>query len=589
MRHRVFLSFLLVSIVCTVAGPLISQSLDGITRLTVNQLGTEANDNSSQAVLGPNGKFVALQSSASNLVPGDSNNAPDIFLRNLETGAFTRVSMSPSGADANDGSFAPFISATTPNGFGALVFASDASNLVRPASMVPDTNGVRDIFFALPGRGRLGRVTLGMGPSPADGASNDPSVAVAADPNRIFVAYSSAAANLVTGDSNGERDVFLTTIVNSEGEDEPLINGYTTILVSKPAEGAVVTDGPSTKPQISGDGRFIVFESAATNLVSGFSSSERQIYLYEVASGEVTPITRGFDGAPGNGSSRNPSISYSGSFIVFLSRATNLIDDGIVPSGDALQIVRFNTRSKVFDRVNVSATGEAGNGQSGSLMDSQITPDGRLVVFTDTASNLVQNDTNGVSDVFVKDMEGGSVTRVSVSASSVEGNGASVLPFLSRAAFSSRSASILFASNASNLVAGDQAEQRDVFLSQYTAPRPTLKSNTRIEAPPDVVITDDDVKVTTPLYTFPTVVPRRLAAAKTRSKIRYQVEAFREGMTGRAADRRRVISRRNQITIKNLKPGVYATRFRVLTLRNDTVVRRTPFSPAQRVSEEPQA
>ena len=164
--------------------------------VSVDSAGTQGNEDSGGPSLSADGRLVTFASSATNLVPGDTNGAKDIFVRALDTGEMVRVSADSAGTQGNDSSFSPSLSAD-----GQLVaFASDASNLVAG-----DTNGAEDIFVHNLATGQTARVSVDSAGIQGNGASFFP--VISADGRSVT--FASTATNLVPGDTNGAEDIFV--------------------------------------------------------------------------------------------------------------------------------------------------------------------------------------------------------------------------------------------------------------------------------------------------------------------------------------------------------------------------------------------
>ncbi|MBI5869949.1 MAG: PD40 domain-containing protein [Actinobacteria bacterium] len=223
-------------------------------------------------------------------------------------------------------------------------------------------------------------------------------------------------------------------------------------------------DAASTNPDISADGRFVVFKSDATNLVVGSTNGARTIYIRDTQTGVTTRVSSDSAGINGNKDSDNPAISADGRFVAFDSIATNLVpgDTGsqcVSTSGTNINcpdVFIKNLETGETRLVSVAAGGEPGNRES---QQPAISADGRFVAFRSAATNLVQGDTNGKADVFLKDMQTGKVTRVSVGAEGSEGNEDSEQP-----AISADGRYIAFHSLSESLVADDTNSKMDVYL-----------------------------------------------------------------------------------------------------------------------------
>jgi Tol biopolymer transport system component len=289
--------------------------------------------------------------------------------------ATTRVSVATGGAQANGQSGGSTIST---NG-RYVAFASDATNLVAG-----DTNDAQDVFVHDGVSGATTRVSVATRGTQANNSSFGPA-AISADGR--YVAFSSAATNLVAGATGG---VFVRDRVAG-----------TTTLVSESTGGAKAS---GAEPAISADGRYVAFSSSATNLVAGDTIGG--VFVRDRVKGTTTRVSVSTQGAQASGA--EPAISADGRYVAFSSSATNLVAGDTNRTGDVF----------VRDRVSGTTTraSVATNGTQGNLTSAQpaISANGRYVAFGSIASNLVADDTNGIVDVFVRDRVKGTTTRVSV-------------------------------------------------------------------------------------------------------------------------------------------------------------------------------
>lgn len=363
------------------------------TRVSVARNGIQANDNCVQSSISATGRYITFASGSRTLVWGDTNGSADIFVHDQETGHTTRVSVASNGDQANNNSYLSSISAT-----GRFVaFSSDAWNLVSG-----DTNGWADIFVHDRQTGQTSRVSIASDGNQAESVSNEPSISATGR----YVAFFSEAANLVSGDTNGYSDVFV--------HDRE--TGLTT-RVSVASDGSQ-GDFPSEEPSISATGRFVAFFSEATNLVSGDTNNTRDIFVHDRQTGETSRISVASDGAQAiGGGSDSPSISATGRFITFTSVASNLVSGD---TNDELDVFVHDRESGETTRVSIASNGTQANGGSSS---SSISATGRYVTFASGASNLVSGDSNGLVDIFVHDRQTGETTRVSIASNGTQSNG----------------------------------------------------------------------------------------------------------------------------------------------------------------------
>ena len=354
-------------------------------RVSVGPGGQQANGFSGSPAISADGRFVAFSSSATNLVPGGTNNAGDVFVRDRVAQVTRRVSVSPGGQQGNNLSFSPAISAD-----GRFVaFVSFASNLVAG-----DTNHTYDVFV----RDRRARVTrrVSVGPGGQQANSHSSDAAISADGR--FVAFRSSASNLVAGDTISSPDVFV--------RDRML---QVTRRISVGTGGQQANDD-SFLPEISAHGRFVAFASYATNLVGGDTNGTYDVFVRDRRAQVTRRVSVGPGSQQANSHSSAPAISADGRFVTFVSSASNLVAGDT--NGTADVFVR-DRRAQVTRRVSVGPGGQQANGESGSFRPA-ISAHGRFVTFTSSASNLVAGDTNGTDDVFVRDRRAQVTRRMSV-------------------------------------------------------------------------------------------------------------------------------------------------------------------------------
>ena len=402
---------------------------DGVAveRLSQTAGGVEGDGASDDAALSGDGRFAVFESDAANLVAGDANASRDVFLRDRVTGEVTRVSLGPAGAEADDNSTDPSIS----DDGQVIAFASWATNLVAG-----DTNRSRDVFVHDRGTGRTTRVNVG--PMGAQSASSADRPSLSGDGR--FVTFRSSAPDLVAGDANRRADVFV--------HDRQ--TGVTSRVSVDSAGGEA--DGNSDYPAISDDGRYVTFASRATNLVAGDANGRDDVFLHDRDTGQTVRVSLGAGGAEADGSSPVSRISGDGRFVVFQSSATNLVAGDTNGQQDVF----------VFDRVSGETTrlttGLSGAESDGSSFGPSVSDDGRYVAFQSRATNLVAGDTNAEIDVFRHDRQTGGTVRVNVAADGAQADDRPLNPRLS-----DDGRTVVFSSDATNHLPGDGNGVRDVF------------------------------------------------------------------------------------------------------------------------------
>ncbi|QQR93355.1 PD40 domain-containing protein [bacterium] len=273
---------------------------DSIERVSVSGTGVEGNHVSYQPSISADGRFVTFTSRADNLVSGDTNARDDIFVYDQNTDTVERVSVSSSGVQGNIDSYEPSISAD-----GRFVtFTSDANNLVPG-----DANVTEDIFVYDRDTDTVERVSVSSSGVQGNDGSYEPSIST----NGRFVTFTSAANNLVPGDTNSMADVFVY--------DRDTDNIERVSVSGTGVEG----NDYSYVPSISTDGRFVTFTSDANNLVPGDANVTEDIFVYDRDTDTVERVSVSSSGVEGNNFSGFSSISADGRFVTFTSDANNLV------------------------------------------------------------------------------------------------------------------------------------------------------------------------------------------------------------------------------------------------------------------------
>ena len=399
-----------------------------IERVSVGSDNLQANEASSAPSISADGRFVAFQSLASNLVAGDTNDAYDVFVFDRQTDAVQRVSPASDGSNANGASSRPSISAD-----GRYVaFSSEASNLIAE-----DTNGESDIFVYDRQSDTTERVSQAWDGSEAD----DRSLWASVTADGRYVAYYSYASNLVPDDTNGSADVFVFDR-QTQGIER----------VSVASDGSQADDG-SFWLAISADGRFVTFDSLATNLVEDDTNDTYDVFVFDRESDAIERVSVAGDGSEANFPSYGPSISADGQYVAFHSYASNLVPDDTNMWQD---VFVYDRQGDTIERVSLALDGSEANNHS---LWASVSADGRHVAFESRASNLVPSDVNARTDIFVHDWQLDTVDAVSLASYGPQGNDDSDHP-----AISADGRYVAFSSRASNLVPDDNNDEYDVFI-----------------------------------------------------------------------------------------------------------------------------
>lgn len=353
-----------------------------LTRVSVNNSGTPGNKPSFSASISSDGRYVAFTSRATNLVDGDTNDKQDIFVRDRKDGTTVRISISNFGEQADQDCHEAVISADG----RILAFSSAASTLDEN-----DNNRSADIFICDREAKFVRRITRSAEGFEADHGSGEPAISA----NGRFIAFYSHATNITNIDTNGAPDIYLFDTLNG-----------TTELISV-ASNRMIGNRDSRRPQVSAEGRYVVFESWATNLVSEDKNEGPDIFLRDRESKTTICVSADADGKPGNDDSRDPQISDDGNFVVFTSFASNLVAGDTNTKPD---VFLYDRKTRKTERVNLTKKGEQAAGRSG---EGTLSGDGRWVAFASKASNLVEYDTNESLDIFVIDRTTKKILRIS--------------------------------------------------------------------------------------------------------------------------------------------------------------------------------
>ncbi|HZW09901.1 MAG TPA: hypothetical protein VFF69_08350 [Phycisphaerales bacterium] len=401
----------------------------GTQRVSVGPGRTQSNGHSWQASVSGNGRCIAFESLASNLVPDDTNGVQDVFVHDRWTGSTLRASIAADGAGGNGESARPSIS----HDGRYVAFASAATNLVAG-----DTNGVIDVFV----HDLATRATLRVSVSSGGGEGNGRSIHPFISADGGAVVFHSEATNLAP-DGNPQWDVFL----------HELSTGITA-LASLRTDGGWGNDW-SEHASISGDGRLVAYHSDADNLVDADTNRVEDVFVYDRATGVTSRISVSSAGEQANGLCVFPNAAAGGRFVVFESEASNLVagdDNGV------RDIFVRDLDSSATLRVSVSSDGTEADQD---CYTPAISRDGRYVVFASASGSLAPDDTNGLPDAFVHDLHTGATELVSRALGGMQGNGVSNFTTISASG-----AHVAFQSSARNLVGGDTNAAFDIFVHE---------------------------------------------------------------------------------------------------------------------------
>lgn len=410
------------------------QSAGDTIRVSTSSGGGQANGSSVIESVSADGRFLVFQSNANNLIPGISGS--QVYIKNLETGELKLGSSSSNGIQGNSASSGSSISG---NG-QFLAFRSNASNLI------PGVSGSQIYVKNL----HTGELMLGSASDDGSAVTSDAGY-LSADGR--YLAFQSTANNVIPGVSGDQ--VYIKDILTGS-----------VVLGSSNRSGQSGT-GTSNGSSLSANGRFLSFQSNSSNLISGVSGW--QVYVKDLFTGELTLGSSSTSGAQGNASSYEASISADGKYLAFQSNASNLIPgmggeqvyvknlitgelrlasstedwqngsnngsadisisaDGryvsfqsnstnLVSGVSGWQVYRKDMQTGELELVSRSREGEAdlNNGDMSNIQTPLISADGRSVYFGTASNNLVEGDTNGASgyDVFIRDLSKAGIDELS--------------------------------------------------------------------------------------------------------------------------------------------------------------------------------
>lgn len=392
-------------------------TLTPVSATSSNVLG---NGNSDLPSVNGDATFVAFASDALNL-SSVAYGQKMIYLKNLTTGAITPISSTSSSDSANSNSDHPLI--VTHDG-ASVIFQSYADNLVTG-----DRNGDSDIFLKDTKTGALKLLS-----SVGGVAGNLGSLNPALSGNGQKLVFQSRASNLATNYLNGASDIFVAD----------LQSGALSLVSQSP-----LGNGDSVSPAINGDGTKVAFASDANNLVANDKNNSRDVFLKDLQSGAIKLISADANGSVANQFSDNPSISTDGTKIAFRSYATSLTNTG--SSGYSNIFLKDFASNKML----LVSNGLNGQEVNGNSWNPVLSPDGKTLAFVSEASNLVKDDTNAAADIFVYQLEKGTLARIGDNTST----GDSLAP-----AFSGDSAKIAFTRWKSNAKT-DPSNFSNVYLT----------------------------------------------------------------------------------------------------------------------------
>jgi Tol biopolymer transport system component len=429
-------------------------ALRPIERASVSSQGVQANGVSQLLPLGATifggaqDRYVVFTSNASNLVPGVPGGG--VYLRDRWGQVTELISVDPAGR--------PFAFATHPSiSANGRYVAFAAPNQRRTAIFVRDRAARRTILVD------------------AGGDANAMFPAISA--NGLWITFVSASSTLTPGDTNGVEDVFVYERTSTRLQ-----------RVSVASDGSQA-DGPSSVAAISASGRYVVFESLASNLSAGDSNGRLDVFLRDMHTAQTVRITVAADGSQLPEGGHSPAISGDGRWVAFVSESAGVVGDDTNGVADVFVWDREAGELRCISR---ALDGMPGNEASDGVA---IARNGSHMAFGSLASNLVPGDTNRAADVFVYDWAERRLMRASVSASGAEADAFCTCP-----ALSADGQYVAFKSPAAALVAEDTNAMIDVFVAPTNS---NIKGNPALRLVTPPLVADHNANDNFPLTPGP--------------------------------------------------------------------------------------
>ena len=427
-----------------------------MTMVTTDGLGTQANGSSNSGSISDDGRYVAFISNATNLSLDPQANYGLVYVKDLHTGTLTQVSIDvPTNFYVSEAKISGDGTTVTYSQYdysasGAKVIVADIASVISNAGKAYKFDQVA-IDVTAPGAGQDIQIDWG------NGETSDVSGTAAGDVYRLRGEYDTGVTTVASVTVMDGATVVSEELINVQTaeRDVPLAK------ISTDENGNTPYYTYSYEPSVSGDGNLIAFSYqdyyGYGQLDPSAWTYDSMIYVKDRQTGEAEIVSRDASGVIANSSSYGSSISADGTSVGFYSYADNLVL-GDTNNQDDVFVKNLDTGA--IELVSKATDGTLGNSTSYSVT---LSADGTKAAFTSYSSNLTANDTNGNSDVFVHDLTTGITELVSVNLSGVSSTG-----YVNYSQISDDGTHVAFSSSASDLVAGDLEGQSDVFVRDLT-------------------------------------------------------------------------------------------------------------------------
>jgi uncharacterized repeat protein (TIGR01451 family) len=372
--------------------------------------------------------------SVSFLDPADVDGFEDVYVKDLVTGDITLASTSDSGVKGDSANFSPSLSTDG----SRVAFASVALGL-DPA----DTDRFDDIYVKDLATGDITLASTSDSGIKSDLFSLSPSLS--ADGTRV--AFRSVSTNLDPADSDSISDIYVKDVVTGD------------ITLASTSDDDVKANSDSFDPSLSGDGTTVAFWSDATNLDPADTDSIPDVYVKDLVTGDITLVSTSDDGIKANSASSGSRLSADGTMVAFLSDATNL------DPADTDSIPDVYVKDLVTGDITLASTSDSGVKANSGGFSPSLSADGTKVAFWSDATNLDPADSDSISDIYVKNLVTGDITLASTSDGGVKANDQSIDPSLS-----ADGTTVAFGSYATNLHPAATDGVGDVYVKELGTP-----------------------------------------------------------------------------------------------------------------------
>ena len=405
-------------------------ALSDISLISKSSTGTLANSVNYVPRMSADGRFVTWEGTSTNLANG-LNAGWHVYVKNIQSGELKVVDTAANGALTNSTSYYPDISADG----RYIAFHSGGSDLVAGA------NGW-NIFVKDMQTGQVKLASASSSGVQGNGLDEDASIS----DNGQFVVFRGTSNNLVANDTNNVADTFVKDM-----------NSGVIVRVSTGAGGEQANGESDYRATISGNGRYVAFESKANNLVAGDTNGISDVFVKDLQTRGIVRVNTTADGMQANAQGYAPVLSADGRYVAFYSHASNLVAGDTNGVSD---VFLKDLQTGQMTRISTTIDGSQGNNNSG---DPVLSADGSMIAFSSSANNLVVDDTNNREDVFVKNLRTGEIVRVSSASDGTQGQsaGSSLSAYVAISADGTR---VAFQSAFNNLVANDTNGVADIFF-----------------------------------------------------------------------------------------------------------------------------